>query len=192
MMLSAFQKVCIASAAIFAASTASAYATSPKLDDSTCNQLRLEHHKFVENGTAADLQRGPEWGKANLSPEKLRELELYIQLDEQVKFGCRDAKLTLDAERAGEAAKRLELNPDLDPTAPLPAPVKKPVPAGKDATGTDKAASSGSDGGEASVKPSKPPKRKPSLESKPNPEPKPERQPKADAGAKATPDPPSP
>ncbi len=99
---------------------ATALATEPKLDALTCTELRLEHLKSVELGLYADFQRGPEWAKANLLPERLRDLELFIQLDEQVKFGCRDAKLTLDAERAGEAAKRLELNPDLDPTAPLP------------------------------------------------------------------------
>jgi hypothetical protein len=107
---------------------AAALATEPKLDALSCTELRLEHLKSVELGLYADIQRGPEWAKANLTAERLRDLELFIQLDEQVKFGCRDAKLTLDAERAGEAAKRLELNPDLDPTLPLPPEV--PVTAG--------------------------------------------------------------
>lgn len=98
-------------------------ATEAKLDAETCNQLRLEHMKFVESGTAADMQKGAEWARANLAPDKLRDVELFIQLDEQINFGCRDAKLTLDAVRAAEAAKRLELNPDLDPTAPVPADV---------------------------------------------------------------------
>ena len=99
-----------------------AFATQPKLDTETCNQLRLEHMKYVASGAADELQRGPEWGKNNLAQDKLRDLELFMQLDEQIKFGCRDAKLTMDAERAGEAAKRLELNPDADPTAPAPEP----------------------------------------------------------------------
>ncbi len=105
------------------------FATEPKLDTETCNQLRLEHMKYVQTGVAADMERGAEWGKANLSADKLRDMELFIQLDEQIKFGCRDAKLTMDAERAAEAAKRLELNPDLDPTLPPPA-------AGSDAQGS--------------------------------------------------------
>ncbi len=94
-----------------------ALATAPKFDAQTCTELRLEHLKSVELGLYKDIQRGPEWAKANLSPERLRDLQLFIQLDEQVKFGCRDVKLTLDAERAGEAARRLELNPNLDPAA---------------------------------------------------------------------------
>jgi hypothetical protein len=101
--------------------SSSAFATAPKLDAETCNQLRLEHMKYVASGAATDVQRGPEWAKANLAQDKLRDIELFIQLEEQINFGCRDAKLTMDAERAAEAAKRLEMNPDLDPTAPLPA-----------------------------------------------------------------------
>jgi hypothetical protein len=101
---------------------APALATEPKLDTETCNQMRLEHLKYVETGAADQMQRGPEWAKTNLSADKLRDMELFIQLDEQIKFGCRDAKLTLDAERAGEAAKRLEANPDLDPTVSPPVP----------------------------------------------------------------------
>ena len=97
-----------------------AFATEPKLDTETCNQMRLEHMKYVESGAAKAMDHGADWAKTNLGQDKLRDLELFIQLDEQITFGCRDAKLTLDAERAGEAAKRLELNPDHDPTAPLP------------------------------------------------------------------------
>jgi hypothetical protein len=113
-------RFCLTSIAIAVIVSSPAHATEPKIDAETCNQLRLEHMKYVESGAAADVQRGAEWGKVNLSPEKLRDLELFIQLDEQIKFGCRDAKLTVDAERASEAAKRLEINSDLDPTAPLP------------------------------------------------------------------------
>jgi hypothetical protein len=110
---------------------APALATEPRLDTDTCNQMRLEHLKYVESGAADQMQRGPEWAKSNLGPDKLRDMELFIQLDEQIKFGCRDAKLTLDAERAGEAAKRLEANPDLDPT------VSPPVPGADDQSSSD-------------------------------------------------------
>ncbi len=68
--------------------------------------------------------------RLNLAAERIREIELFISLDEQIKFGCRDVTLTGDALRAGEAARRLELNPNLDPTLPPPAPEQK---AGDDA-----------------------------------------------------------
>jgi len=89
-------------------------AGAPKLDKETCDQLKDEQGKFMQTGIVSDLQKGPVWGKANLSAERLREVEHFILLDEQLKFGCRQGTLTADVLRAGEAAKQLELNPILD------------------------------------------------------------------------------
>ena len=47
-------------------------------------------------------------GESQLTPERLREVEHYLTLDEQVEFGCRDAKLSPDAEKASEAASRIK------------------------------------------------------------------------------------
>ncbi len=95
---------------------------APKLDKETCVQLKSEQTTFIQSGILADVQRGPAWAKSNLAAERIREIELFITLDEQIKFGCREVTLTGDAIRAGEAAQRLELNPNADPTAPPPAP----------------------------------------------------------------------
>ena len=96
----------------------SARATDPKIDADTCTQLRLEQIKFRQSGIVDDMQKGPEWAKANLTPDRLREVEHYMALDEQVKFGCRDAKLSPEAEKASEAASRIEINSDADPPTP--------------------------------------------------------------------------
>ncbi len=93
---------------------------APKLDKETCVQLKSEQATFIQSGILADVQRGPAWAKSNLAAERIREIELFITLDEQIKFGCREVTLTGDAIRAGEAAQRLELNPNADPTAPPP------------------------------------------------------------------------
>ncbi|MGL4397789.1 MAG: hypothetical protein ACRCS9_14710 [Hyphomicrobium sp.] len=96
-----------------------AIAGQPKLDKEACDQLKADQVRFVDSGILADLQRGAEWGSANLSAERLREVQHYIMLDEQLKFACRQVTLTLDAERAGEAAKELEFNPNaLDSSKP--------------------------------------------------------------------------
>ena len=68
-----------------------------------------------------------------------------MTLDEQVEFGCRDSKLSPEAEKASEAASRIEKNSDADPTAPVTAtspkaggtppvadPPKPPKPASTD------------------------------------------------------------
>lgn len=90
---------------LFAASQAQA---EPKIDKETCEQLKLEQAKFAASGIAADFERGPEWAKTNLSPDRLREIEHYIILEEQLKFGCRMAEVSLDAARAAEEANELE------------------------------------------------------------------------------------
>ena len=104
-----------------AAWSQSASAGTPKLDKDTCTQLRGEQANFVQTGILADLQRGPEWAKTNLGAPRLRDIEHFIALDEQLKFGCREATLTPDAMRAGEEALKIEANPDVDPNAPAPA-----------------------------------------------------------------------
>jgi len=124
-MMSSCRRYAIVLAALVAL-PASAHATQPKIDADTCTQLRLEQAKFRQSGILNDMSKGPEWAKANLSPDRLREVEHYIQLDEQVEFGCRDAKLSPDAEKASKAAARIEINSDADPTAPLPADPAKP------------------------------------------------------------------
>lgn len=104
-----------------------AHATKPKLDSETCAQLRAEETKFRQSGILNDMSKGPQWAKANLSADRLREVQHYIELDEQVQFGCRDAKLSVDAAKASEAAARIEINSDADPTVPL---VKDPAKPG--------------------------------------------------------------
>lgn len=110
--------------ALAASSVAPASATAPRIDADACNEMRIEQTKFIETGILADLARGPEWAKANLAPEKLRQIELFIMLDEQLKFGCRDAKITL-GEPEGEAAGQ-DAAPG--PGQPPAKPVKKPKP----------------------------------------------------------------
>jgi len=116
-------------AALFAAiclAPGHAWATKPKLDPDTCTSLRLEQIKFRQSGILDDINKGAAWAKANLSADRLREIQHYIELDEQVQFGCRDAKLSDEAKRASEAAARIEINSDADPTAPVSKDPPKP------------------------------------------------------------------
>ena len=97
-------------------------ATPARLGSATCEGLRTERQRFTQTGIIAEVQRGPEWAKANLSQDRLAQIEAYIRIDEDIKFGCRDAALSPEAVLAREAAKRLELNPNADPTAPPAGP----------------------------------------------------------------------
>ncbi|SFV38891.1 hypothetical protein [Hyphomicrobium facile] len=141
MLLPFRHAVALALAPLFCApigASFSAWATQPKVDPETCTALRLEQIKFRASGVLDDMSKGPQWAKANLPAERLREIEHFIQLDEQVKFGCRDAKLSAEAERASEAAARIELNSDADPTVPVANDPPKP---GSEKAGPQKSAS---------------------------------------------------
>jgi len=107
---------------------AAAQATKPKLDSAACVQLRVEETKFRQSGILNDMSKGPAWAKANLSAARMREVEHYLQLNEQIQFGCRDAKLSADAAKASAAAARIELNSDADPMAPIVKDPAKPEP----------------------------------------------------------------
>jgi hypothetical protein len=104
--------------AAFLAPATGALATQPKLDATTCAQLRVEENKVRQTGILRTINKGAEWAKANLTPDQLSEVQHYLTLDEQVQFGCRDSKLSAAAKKASEAASRIEINSDADPTAP--------------------------------------------------------------------------
>ena len=167
MMRNMFQSFKLPAVCLFALAALgqSASAGTPKLDKDTCTQLRGEQANFVQTGILADLQRGPEWAKTNLGAPRLRDIEHFIALDEQLKFGCREATLTPDALRAGEEALKIEANPDLDPNAPAPAP------AASDAAAASGAAAAPA--GESDVAPKAPAKPRVRHKATARPKPKP-------------------
>lgn len=132
MMFASLRIFCLGIGGLFAFAGA-ALAGQPKLDKETCVQLHTEQATFIQSGILADLSRGPAWGKSNLPADRLREIEHYIMLDEQIKFACREATLTPEMMRVEEIAKRLELNPNLDPFAPPPEPAATGAAASPDA-----------------------------------------------------------
>jgi hypothetical protein len=69
-----------------AASSGGAWATS--LDKSACHDLNIQLAAMVAAGARDDMERGPEWAKANLTPERLAHVERLIELEEQLEFRC--------------------------------------------------------------------------------------------------------
>lgn len=72
-------------------------AAEPRIAAERCNELRLEQIKYQQSGVVDDMKKGPEWAKTNLPKSRLDEIQSYIDLEEQLKFGCRDADLLVDA-----------------------------------------------------------------------------------------------
>ena len=107
-----------AAAALLPADPASAV----PLDPQTCIQLREERLNLVMDGARDNMARGPEWGRANLTPAQLKAVQRLIELDEQIGFRCPDVVAT-----ASEPSNVVPL-PKRKPKAhaAAPAPKRKP------------------------------------------------------------------
>lgn len=95
-------------AALVAASFALAAggALAEPLPKEECDKLQAEQTSLSDSGVREQLERGAEWGKANLSPVQLKGVERFILLEEQLSFRCGLAKLRASLPEADEDAER--------------------------------------------------------------------------------------
>ena len=70
-------------------------AVAKKLDKPICDDLKVELGLLQQKGVAADLAKGPDWGKANASRDRLKEIERLIFVEEQLAFRCGQLKRPL-------------------------------------------------------------------------------------------------
>lgn len=109
------------------------------LDPDSCAKLKTEQEAMEKAGLKETVGRGPEWAKANLSPEKINEIKRWIEVDEQLLFRC-----------PGRHLVNLPLDPDPPPPpqvddkkgeagkADAPAVAPKPVPPAAEKKGAEK------------------------------------------------------
>lgn len=53
-----------------------------------CERARSEHLELSAAGVAADVARGADWGRSNLSEDGLKKVSRWIELEEQILFRC--------------------------------------------------------------------------------------------------------
>lgn len=58
-----------------------------------CEKLKADYTRLGQSDLKADLDKGPDWGKANLSEVRLKEIQSYIELEEQFLFRCPQPRL---------------------------------------------------------------------------------------------------
>jgi hypothetical protein len=63
-------------------------ARAAPLDQAACDGLKSERSAMVAAGLEVDRNRGPEWARANLAPDRLKLIERMIAVDEQLSFRC--------------------------------------------------------------------------------------------------------
>lgn len=115
------------------------------LGEEACKDLKAEQAKLVDAGTRKDMEKGPEWAKSNLSPERLASIARLIEVEEDISFRCPRPKPVVvaapapDDPTATKAAKKkaatkkvevpgIDLDLLTDPDVPKqPVPKKKPA-----------------------------------------------------------------
>jgi len=128
---------------------ASTGAWAERLDKSACNVLKVELGGIIAAGARDDMERGPEWAKANLPREKLRNILRLIELEEQLEFRCGLSRSRVAATAPAKVDKVVvpeepERRPKTKSGATKSIPdqvgaIKPPAEAGKTASGTPEA-----------------------------------------------------
>jgi hypothetical protein len=80
------QKVRSLAVAVAVAGAGAAWAA--KLDKTACAALSSELAAIKNSGIKADMERGPEWAKANMPPERLQSALRLLELEDQLEFRC--------------------------------------------------------------------------------------------------------
>jgi hypothetical protein len=63
-------------------------ALADKLDKAACANLVSELATITASGARADMERGPEWAKANLAPDRMQSIHRMLEIDDQLEFRC--------------------------------------------------------------------------------------------------------
>ena len=76
------------------------------LDAEGCAKLTGEQTQLELAGVPLNMEKGPQWAKANLAPDKIEQIRRLIEVEEQLLFRCR-----------GRSLVKLPPEPEPDPAA---------------------------------------------------------------------------
>jgi hypothetical protein len=65
------------------------------LEKAECERLQSEKQALMVLGVDKEFSKGPDWAQANLAPPELNLIKRYLIIDEQLKFRCGLATVTL-------------------------------------------------------------------------------------------------
>jgi hypothetical protein len=125
-----------------------------------CDRARSEQTALSSSGAVDDLAKGPEWGRANLAPDRLKRIARWIELEEVLLFRCPRPKPAAGPETAARADEG-PAGPAAAPPSAAPKAKAKPKPKPKPTDGTTETA------GEEAAQAVKP---KPTAKKKPKPD----------------------
>ena len=156
-------------------------AHASKLDDAACGTLKAEKARLETDALKSDMAKGPQWAKDNLAPDRLKEIEQLIGLQENIAFRCALPKPTPSQAAAAKAAKEAKKAATgssqaavdaVGEAAPLPPAVNDPAAVPAKTKKSKKATTSGAAGKAVetpSAKAERPPPPKPPVVQKSKP-----------------------
>ena len=100
---------CMVAVAVCGLAPVAAFAA--KLDNAACAALTDERTAITATGVKADMERGPEWAKANMPPERLQSALRLLEVEDQLEFRCG---------RRGKPAKPAKPEQTAAPATPPP------------------------------------------------------------------------
>lgn len=99
-MIRPFARLSLAFAALGAFAPA---APALPLAPEDCDRARVEQTNLEAAGVGADMAQGADWARSNLSPERLKRVQRWIELQERILFRCPRPKPPPAAEAARNA-----------------------------------------------------------------------------------------
>ncbi len=126
----AFRRAGLAAAAALLACGLSATAGAKPLEPAACETLEAEAGQLMTAGAGTDFEKGPAWGAANLTPERLAAVRRLIEVNELLSFRCMRSriKVTLKPDESEDEAEipPLPVRPKARPPVPSRAEAASP------------------------------------------------------------------
>ena len=79
-------------------------ADAARLAADACETLKAEQDQLAQSGVRDDMQRGPQWAKANLPAARLGRIKRLIEVEEQIAFRCLRPRVAATPAPAAPAA----------------------------------------------------------------------------------------
>lgn len=79
-------------------------ADAARLAADACETLKAEQDQLAQSGVRDDMQRGPQWAKANLPTARLGRIKRLIEVEEQIAFRCLHPRVAATPAPAAPAA----------------------------------------------------------------------------------------
>lgn len=139
-------------------------ARAEPLANDACEALNVEQATLYAGGVKDDMAKGPDWAKGNVKPARLKDIQRFIEIEEQQNFRCGLASVKLNVPEPAVAEAGTAATPETTQSKPRAKPKARPKAASDAAAAPAEQPDAAANKGPATVAPK--------LEAKPKSKPK--------------------